>query len=219
MIDLHTHTIFSDGEVIPSELVQRAVIKGYEAIALTDHVDFTNIEHVLSCVKKAKYLEDVLDIRVLAGVEITHVPPSKIQSLAREAKRLGAEIIVVHGETITEPVAPGTNAAVVEIEEVDILSHPGFITLEEADRAIENDICLEITSRNGHNRTNGHVARIGLEAGAKLIVNTDTHSPDDLITQDTAIKIAMGAGLTEEQAKQTLVNSKRLIESVTSKSF
>ncbi|MEA1984042.1 MAG: histidinol phosphate phosphatase domain-containing protein [Euryarchaeota archaeon] len=214
MIDLHTHTIFSDGEVIPSELVQRAVIKGYEAIALTDHVDFTNIEHVLSCVKKAKYLEDVLDIRVLVGVEITHVPPLKIQSLAREAKKLGAEIIVVHGETITEPVAPGTNAAVVEIEEVDILSHPGFITLEEAERAIENDVYLEITSRNGHNRTNGHVARIGLEAGANLIVNTDTHSPDDLITQDTAMKIAMGAGLTEKQAKETLANSKRLLESV-----
>ncbi len=214
MIDLHTHTIFSDGEVIPSELVQRAVIKGYEAIALTDHVDFTNIDYVLSGVKKAKYLEDVLDIRVLAGVEITHVPPLNIQSIARMAKKMGAEIIVVHGETITEPVAPGTNAAVVEIEEVDILSHPGFITLEEAERAVDNDVYLEITSRNGHNRTNGHVARIGLEAGANLIVNTDTHSPDDLITQDTAMKIAMGAGLTEKQAKVTMANSKHLLDSV-----
>jgi len=47
MIDLHTHTTFSDGELIPSELVRRAETLGYRAIAITDHVDFTNIEHVL----------------------------------------------------------------------------------------------------------------------------------------------------------------------------
>ena len=56
MIDMHTHTIFSDGELIPSELVRRAVVHGYRAIGITDHVDFSNVEHVLSNVKKAKYL-------------------------------------------------------------------------------------------------------------------------------------------------------------------
>ena len=47
MFDLHTHSIFSDGELIPSELVRRAVFNGYDAIAITDHVDFTNVEYVL----------------------------------------------------------------------------------------------------------------------------------------------------------------------------
>ncbi len=212
MIDMHTHTIFSDGELIPSELVRRAVVHGYRAIGLTDHADFTNVEHIIRNVSKAKYLEDELDIQIKVGVEITHVPPRKIAPLAKKAKELGAEIVVVHGETINEPVMPGTNAASVELEDVDILGHPGFITLEEAENARDNDVCLEITARNGHNRTNGHVARVGMETGATLVVDTDSHSPGNLITKDFAMKVAMGAGLNEKQARDVLNNSQRFLD-------
>jgi histidinol phosphatase-like PHP family hydrolase len=212
MIDMHTHTIFSDGELIPSELVRRAVVHGYKAIGITDHVDYSNVEHVVSNVKKAKYLEDEFDIRVFVGVEITHVPPRKIAPLASMAKEMGAEVVVVHGETINEPVMPGTNTAAVACEDVDILAHPGFITADEVEKAIENDICLEITARNGHNRTNGYVAKIGMELGATLIVDTDTHSPGNLITRDFARKVAMGSGLSESQAESVLNNSLRFLE-------
>jgi histidinol phosphatase-like PHP family hydrolase len=199
MIDLHTHTTFSDGELIPSELVRRAEVLGYRAIGITDHADYTNIEHILSCVSKVKYMEEVLDIRILVGAELTHVPPPKIGPLASLARRLGAEIVVVHGETPVEPVRPGTNRAALEAD-VDILAHPGFITLEEAELARENNVCLEITSRRGHNITNGHVVRLAKMAGAKMIVNTDSHAPGDLISSKRAAEIAMGAGLTHEEA-------------------
>jgi histidinol phosphatase-like PHP family hydrolase len=199
MIDLHTHTTFSDGELIPSELVRRAEVLGYRAIGITDHADYTNIEHILSCVSKAKYMEEVLDIRILVGAELTHVPPPKIGPLASLARRLGAEIVVVHGETPVEPVRPGTNRAALEAD-VDILAHPGFITLEEAELARENNVCLEITSRRGHNITNGHVVRLAKMAGAKMIVNTDSHAPGDLISSKRAVEIAMGAGLNHEEA-------------------
>jgi histidinol phosphatase-like PHP family hydrolase len=204
MIDLHTHTVFSDGELIPSELVRRAEVKGYLAIGITDHVDFTNIEHILSCVSKARYLEEVLDIRILPGVEITHVPPQKIGPLASLARKLGAKIVVVHGETPVEPVRPGTNRAALEAR-VDILAHPGFITLEEAELAKENNVCLEITSRSGHNITNGHVVRMARIAKARMIVDTDTHAPKDLIDSKRAVEIAVGAGLSQEEAL-TIVN-------------
>ena len=199
MIDLHTHTTFSDGELIPSELVRRAEVLGYRAIGITDHADYTNIEHILSCVSKVKYMEEVLDIRIIVGAELTHVPPPKIGPLASLARRLGAEIVVVHGETPVEPVRPGTNRAALEAD-VDILAHPGFITLEEAELARENNVCLEITSRRGHNITNGHVVRLAKMAGAKMIVNTDSHAPGDLISSKRAVEIAMGAGLTHEEA-------------------
>jgi histidinol phosphatase-like PHP family hydrolase len=199
MIDLHTHTIFSDGELIPSELVRRAVVKGYTAIGLTDHVDFTNIEFVLSGVSKAKYLEDVLDIRILVGVELTHVPPEKLDKLMTLARRLGADIVVVHGETPVEPVCPGTNLAAIKAG-ADILAHPGFLSIEEAELARDSDVCLEITSRLGHNITNGHVVRMAKKAGAKMLVDTDAHSPDDLIDTHRAIQIAIGAGLESDEA-------------------
>ncbi|MDD1736347.1 MAG: histidinol phosphate phosphatase domain-containing protein [Methanothrix sp.] len=199
MIDLHTHTTFSDGELIPSELVRRAEVLGYTTIGITDHADYTNIEHILSCVSKVKYLEDLLDIRILVGAELTHVPPQKIGPLADLARKLGAEILVVHGESPVEPVRPGTNRAALEAG-VDILAHPGFITLEEAELARENDVCLEITSRLGHNITNGHVVRMAKLAGAKMVVDTDSHAPRDLINSERAIEIAMGASLTREEA-------------------
>ena len=203
MIDLHTHTTFSDGELIPSELVRRAEVLEYKAIGITDHADYTNIEHILSCVSKARYLQEVLDMRILVGAELTHVPPTKIGPLASLARRLGAEIVVVHGETPVEPVRPGTNRAALEAD-VDILAHPGFITLEEAELARENDICLEITSRSGHNITNGHVARLARLAGAKMVVNTDSHAPRDLISRERAVEIAMGAGLPLDEARDVV---------------
>ncbi len=203
MIDLHTHSIFSDGELLPSELVRRAVVHGYTAIAITDHVDFTNIEYVLDGIKKARYLEEVWDIRVLAGVEITHVPPQKISALVDLARELGAEIVVVHGETLVEPVLPGTNRAAIEAG-TDILAHPGLISKEDAMLAAELGVCLEITSRCGHNRANGHVVRMAEEVGADMIICTDSHSPGDLITDEEALNIAMGAGLSEKHALEVL---------------
>ncbi len=203
MIDLHTHTTFSDGELIPSELVRRAEVLGYTAIGITDHVDYTNIEHILSCLSRIKYLEGVLDMQVLVGAELTHVPPAKIGPLAAFARKLGAEIVVVHGETPVEPVCPGTNRAAIEAR-VDILAHPGFITLEEAELACENNVCLEITSRSGHNITNGHVVRTSKLAGAKMVVDTDSHAPGDLIRTERAIEIAMGAGLSLEEASDVV---------------
>jgi len=205
MIDLHTHSTFSDGELIPSELVRRAVFHGYTALAITDHVDFTNVEHVLSCMKNIKSLEEDYDIRIFSGVELTHVPPGKMPLLVDKARSLGAEIVVVHGETTVEPVPPGTNHTAVTLD-IDILAHPGFITVEDAELARDNGICLEITSRNGHNRTNGHVVRIAKETGASLIVNTDSHAPNDLITDEIALKIAMGAGMVEREARNATIS-------------
>ncbi len=214
LIDLHTHTIFSDGELIPSELVRRAVIHGYEAIAITDHADYTNLEQLVEAAKKAKYLENEWDIHVLAGVELTHVPPRKIAPLAKKAKDLGAEIVVVHGETTTEPVAAGTNAVSASCEYVDILAHPGLISEEDARAAAENNVCLEITARNGHNRTNGHVARLALDVGATLVLNTDAHAPENLITNENALKIALGAGLTEPAAKEVFKASAKKVAEI-----
>ncbi len=214
MIDLHTHSTFSDGELIPSELVRRAVVHGYKAIAITDHADFTNVEHILGCMKNIKSLEEDYDIRIFSGVELTHVPPEKMPKLVELARRLGAEIVVVHGETIVEPVPEGTNHMAVTLD-IDILAHPGLITIEDAERAKDNDICLELTSRNGHNRTNGHVARIAQETGAHLVVDTDTHAPGDLINDEIALRIALGAGLKEKEArKATGANPLKVIENL-----
>ena len=217
MIDLHTHTLFSDGELLPSELVRRAAVTGYKALAITDHVDYTNLEQLVDAAGRARYLEDSFDIVVITGVELTHVPPEHIAPLARKAKECGAEIVVVHGETPTEPVAPGTNRAAAVCKDVDVLAHPGFITLEEARQARESGVMLEITSRGGHNMTNGHVAATAKEAGARLVVDTDTHGPGDLITSTRALAVALGAGLCRYDADDTMKNALHKFDSIMSR--
>ena len=61
-----------------SELVRRAEMKGCRALGIIDHVDFTNVEFVIRHVTKVKDLEDVMEMRILTGVELTHVPPAKM---------------------------------------------------------------------------------------------------------------------------------------------
>ncbi|MHB8836434.1 MAG: histidinol phosphate phosphatase domain-containing protein, partial [Candidatus Methylomirabilia bacterium] len=111
MIDLHTHTLFSDGELVPAELARRADKLGYRWLAITDHVDGSTLEHAIrGAVAAAAELARYWKIRVLPGAELTHNPPELLPELIREARRMGARVVVVHGETIDEPVPEGTNA-------------------------------------------------------------------------------------------------------------
>jgi len=211
MIDLHTHSIFSDGELIPSELVRRAQVTGYRAIAITDHADHSNIDIIIpALLKVCNKLSDAYSIRVLPGIELTHVPPEYIYELAVDARNLGAKIIVVHGETIVEPVIPGTNMAALRAP-IDILAHPGLLTDEEARLAALNSICLEVSTRKGHSLTNGHVVRAARIAKAALVLNTDSHSPQDLTSKESAMRIALGAGMTDKEASDAFKNSETLV--------
>lgn len=201
--DLHTHSLYSDGELIPAELVRRAQVLGHDLIAITDHVDMTNVEWVVTNVVKACELSEDY-CTVLPGVEITHVPPRKIAEVAKMARKFGAKWVVVHGETVVEPVAPGTNRASVENPDIDVLAHPGFITLEEAQIAKDNDVLLEISGRAGHNITNGHVYQMAHEVGAKVVIDSDTHQPENLMDDAAAKVVALGAGLSEKEADLAL---------------
>jgi len=149
-------------------------------------------------------------IKVLTGIELTYLIPDNISKVAKECRKLGAEIIVVHGETIAETVPTETNHCAVKCPDVDILAHPGIINEEEIKLAVKNNIYLEITSRAGHSLTNGYVAKNALKYGAKLVLNTDAHEPEDLINLEFAVKTLLGSGLDNEQIAAVLKNSEKL---------
>jgi histidinol phosphatase-like PHP family hydrolase len=201
-IDFHLHTIFSDGMLLPAAIAYEAAERGHSAIAITDHVDASNIEEVLFALTKfVKEQGDSLPLRVIPGVEISYLEPKLIEKYAKIAKELGAKIIVVHGESPVEPVPKGTNHAALQLKGlVDILAHPGWITEDDFVLAKNNNIYLELSARKGHLKGNLHVAKMAKQFGAKLLVNTDAHSEKDLITQEEAFKVAQDAGLSEEEA-------------------
>ena len=212
MIDLHTHSLLSDGVLLPAELVQQAKKLGYQALAITDHCDASNLEEIMQKLKRfIKSLPKDPDIEVLFGVELTHLYPEQIPKMVRKARRLGAELVVVHGETLVEPVPPGTNRRAIEAG-ADILAHPGLITPELVRLASKKGVMLEITTRRGHCYTNGWVAQLAREYNAPLVLNTDAHLPEDLVDWESAKKIAQGAGLLAEEIEQLLKNSRVLVK-------
>jgi putative hydrolase len=214
MYDFHTHTFLSDGVLSPIELIRRALVRGYKAMAITDHVGLGNVEYVLkTLVTDCAQATKRWDILVLPGVEVTHVPKEDIDLVARTAKEMGAKMVAVHGETIVEPVEPGTNEAAVRSSSVDILAHPGLITLDEARLAAERGVYLEVSARKSHAYANGHVARIAKEAGASLVLDSDAHEPDDLLTPEFSLRVAKGAGLDDDEIHALLqLNPRNLLE-------
>jgi len=201
MFDFHCHCILSDGELLPSELVRRVEILGYQAIAITDHADASNLDHIIPrLVKVAGDINRHGGTRLLPGVELTHVHPELISRLAAEARDLGARVVVCHGETVVEPVCPGTNRSALEAD-IDILAHPGFISEEEARLAARRGIFLEISGRKGHSLTNGYVARLARAHNAPLVINSDGHAPGDFMTAEHARRVGRGAGLSAEEVE------------------
>jgi len=199
MYNLHAHTFLSDGQLLPSEVAVRYQDKGYRAIAITDHADYSNIKQISKAIVEfCKRWPKDSAIKVLPGVELTHLPPQQFKPLAALARKEGIKIIIAHGETLVEPVAKGTNHLAL-MADIDILAHPGLISDQDTELAKNRGIFLEITSRKGHNQTNAHVIKQARKFGAKLILNNDSHTPDDIITPEQLIQVGKDCGLTQAE--------------------
>ncbi len=210
MIDLHTHSLFSDGELTPAELARRFEVAGYRTLAITDHGDGSTIDLIIP--RLAVFCEELNrleGIRLIPGIELTHVRPETLPALVGRSRKLGAKLVVVHGETIVEPVAPGTNRMAIE-SAADILAHPGLINEEEVFLANERSVYLELTSRKGHSLTNGHVAKLAHKIGAPMILNSDTHGPGDIRPENRLCEIVVGAGLTEGDYRTMVRNAESI---------
>jgi histidinol phosphatase-like PHP family hydrolase len=207
------HSLFSDGDLLPAEIVRRTYILDNRAIAITDHADSSNLEHVIKSLIRAsdftsKYMDD---FQLITGVELTHIPPRSIAYLAREAKKLGAELVVIHGETPVEPVQEGTNLAACSCDDVDLLAHPGMITKDATMKAKENGIFLELSYRSGHCLGNGHVAQLAKMCGAYLLVDSDAHDIGDHLTPRTALGVAENSGLTGAESERIVFENPNLM--------
>ena len=215
LIDLHTHTLLSDGSLIVAEQLRRAEIQGYDYIGITDHCDFSNIEQIVSQTIKGcqAFNDNSNNLKALPGVEITHVHPKDIPVLTKKARALGAILVGVHGETIVEPVYPGTNRAAIEAQ-VDFLAHPGIISEDDVKRAAGNGVFLEITSRKGHCLGNGRLVALARKYRAQLIINSDTHAPSDLYSPERYRKTAFGAGLSPGEFNSLLDEVERFAKNL-----
>ena len=212
MIELHSHTTLSDGELIPAELVRRAEVEGVRAICITDHGDGGLIEWSIPIlVRLAEQYAASGGIKIVPGVELTHCRVEHLKELVARSRRLGAKLVTCHGETIVEPVVAGTNRAAI-LAGVDVLAHPGLISPADVRLAAKRGVCLEISGRRGHCLTNGHVAAMARRYGAKLVFGSDAHAASDLHTREAAERVLKGAGLRSNEVRGVFKESERLAD-------
>lgn len=200
MFDFHTHTLISDGDLIPAESVRHAEMSGYRMLGFADHSDLATLPTQMSVIIAAARAENRsgCGMTVLPGTEVTHVRPGQIAEAVGLARELGAAYVVVHGETLCEPVAAGTNRAAIEAG-TDILAHPGLISEDEVRLAAERGVMLEISGKRGHCLANGHVARMARKHGAKLLFGSDSHTVGEMPPRDYAERICLAAGMDKDE--------------------
>ena len=203
-IDFHSHTYLTDGANSATDMWFAADLCGHQALAITDHVGLDDPRRILEHLAAEATAFEEGPMVTLIGVELSMLPARRIAEAARRARAAGAEIVIVHGETLSEPVPRGTNRAALESPDVSVLAHPGLLEPKDAELAKERGVFLELSARKGHALANGHVARVALEAGADLVVDSDAHATLDLLTLGAARNIALGAGLRAEDVLRAL---------------
>lgn len=213
LYDYHTHTVLSDGVLCPVELLRRAIVKGYAALGIADHCGRGSLARIIAeLAADCALAREYWGFPAFPGVELTHVPAGSIATLAAEAKAAGATHVVVHGESPVEPVEPGTNLAAAACKDVDILAHPGLLDDETAAAAAETGVFVEVTARGGHNVGNGRVVALARKHGARMILNSDSHAPRDLLTPDFARTVLLGAGLSDDEIAQIEAHGREMLE-------
>lgn len=197
LIDLHSHSTLSDGTRSIEDMVLAAQERGYTAYAITDHVrggDPSTWDVLVAVRDEIQYLRTQTPMRLFVGTELTDFGPEAIPGAARRARALGAEVVVVHGECVSLNVYPGTNAAAARCEEVDILGHPGLITLEDATEARRHGVHLELSAILGASYANGHVCWAARYTGAGVVVNSDAHDERGLLSHRKLEGLVRGSG-------------------------
>lgn len=90
-VDLHTHTVFSDGSVWPDIRVQEALRDGLDAVAMTDHLEYQPHQDDIPHPDRNRSYEvarreaESHDLLVLSGSEITReMPPGHANAVFLE---------------------------------------------------------------------------------------------------------------------------------------
>jgi len=142
--DFHIHTVFSDGNVWPTIRVDEAWMMGYDAISITDHIeyqphkDYIPVQHNASF-EIAKPEGDKQDIIVIQGSEITReMPPGHLNAIfIKDATKIETNLIAHKHSTQTpsnymdsiDHVLKDYNNALKEAHEQDgfiFWNHPGW---------------------------------------------------------------------------------------------
>jgi len=197
--DLHTHTDWSDGALPIADLVDAAADAGHDYLAITDHATGPGMVGGVGCtddelreqLPAIREVADDADIAVFAGVETNIDADGDLSTADDVLVDLDCVVASPHSGLDQDPDnATERLIRAVEHRAVDILGHPTGRRIGHrsgldpdierlAAAAADAKTALEINANPQRLDLSGTAARVAIEAGAPIAINTDAHSPPE----------------------------------------
>jgi DNA polymerase (family 10) len=197
--DLHCHTEWSDASGSIEELWEKAKSLGYEYVAVTDHSRSLKVASGLSESRLLEQVREVKSIRerlgppwLFAGSEVDILGDGSLDYPRKVLSELDFAVMSVHSRfKMDEKAMTERILAAMGAEKVKVFAHPtGRLIGQRAsytfdfdkavERARDSGIALEINSFPDRlDLGDLHVKR-AIELGARISIDSDAHSPDQL---------------------------------------
>ena len=222
--DLHSHTTLSDGRNSLEEMAEAARDRGYEYLAITDHSashgfgDHVTAERLWERIEEVRAWNAVNaddDFRLLVGSEINIGLDGSLDYPDDLVEALDWVVASVHTSfSVPEKQMNERILTAIENPNVDCIGHltgrligrrePYGVDIEAiVDAAARANTMIEINGNPNRRDLSDPHARLAVEAGVKIVLNTDAHGVDTLDNMAYAIATARRAWLTAEDVANT----------------
>jgi DNA polymerase (family 10) len=220
--DLHSHTTLSDGRNTLEEMAEAGRERGYAYMAITDHSASHGFGDHVTAERLWQRIEEIREwnkgkrgFRLLAGSEINIGLDGSLDYPDDLVEALDWVVASVHTSfSISEKEMTGRVLAAIENPQVNCIGHltgrligrrePYAIDVEAvAEAAARTGTLLEINSNPNRRDLSDRHARLAVDAGVTIVLNTDAHGVDTLDNMAYGIATARRAWLTKADVANT----------------
>jgi DNA polymerase (family X) len=220
--DLHSHTTLSDGRNSLEEMAEAAQERGYAYLAITDHSASHGFGNHVTDEALWERIEEIRQLnkgrrgfRLLAGSEINIGLDGSLDYPEDLVAALDWVVASVHTSFSVSPEQmTGRVLTAIENPHVDCIGHltgrligrrePYGIDVEAvAEAAAANGTMIEINGNPNRRDLSEHHARLAVDAGVAIVLNTDAHGVETLDNMDYAVATARRAWMTAADVANT----------------